>query len=64
MIHNNLHNLMTQMTTESKSLWRIKNHYVKDAEESPEAQTFWKKMIEDKEAHIKELKELIKKELE
>jgi hypothetical protein len=55
---------MTQMTTESKSLWRIKNHYVKDAEESPEAQTFWKKMIEDKEAHIKELKELIKKELE
>jgi len=64
MFENNLYNLMMQVTIEHKSLWRIKKDYVKDSENSPESKVFWEKMINDKEEHITELKELIKKELE
>lgn len=56
---NNLYNLMTQMTTEQKSLWRIKKHYLEEAS-SEEERVFWKNLANDKENHIKELKELIK----
>jgi len=59
---NNLYNLMTQMTQESKSLWRIKKNYLKEAKSSV-MKTFWTKMIKDKEILLKELKNLIKKEL-
>ncbi len=59
MTNNNLHNLMSQMTTEQKSLWRIENHYIKEAG-SAEERAFWEKMKEDKKAHIEEIKELIK----
>jgi len=48
------------MTQESKSLWRIKNQYLNEAG-SPEEKEFWTKLGEDKEKHITELKELIKK---
>lgn len=53
------------MTTESCSLWRIKNQYKKDAEEdsSEKSKAFWEKLEKDKEEHIADLKELIKKEL-
>lgn len=54
---------MTQMTTEQKSLWRIKKHYL-DETSSEEEKVFWKNLINDKENHIKELKELLKKTLE
>jgi hypothetical protein len=60
MMNNNQYNLMTQMVQEHKSLWRIKNNYVKDAADSVESQNFWQKMITDKENHIKELETLIK----
>lgn len=56
---NHLYNLMTQMTTEQKSLWRIKKHYL-DETNSEEEKVFWKNLINDKENHIKEIKELIK----
>ncbi len=63
MFENNLYNLMMQATVEHRSLWRIKDEYMKDASASPESKAFWEKMIADKEAHIAELKDLIKKEL-
>ena len=63
MVNNNLYNLMMQMTVEHKSLWRIKDDYIKDASKSPETKKFWKKMIMDKENHILELKNLIKTEM-
>jgi len=47
------------MTTEQRSLWRIKKHYLEEAG-SEEERVFWKNLINDKENHIKELKELIK----
>lgn len=62
MEHNNTYNLMTQMTQESKSLWRIKNNYINEAE-TPEMKAFWTKLAEDKETHLKEMKVLLKIEL-
>ncbi len=57
---NNVYNLMHQLTQESKSLWRIKNNYQNEAL-SDEEKAFWTKLEADKESHITELKELIKK---
>jgi hypothetical protein len=62
MTENNLHNLMTQMTQEQKSLWRIENNYINEAS-SDEEKSFWQDMKADKEKHIKDLKDLIKKAL-
>lgn len=62
MEHNNTYNLMTQMTQESKSLWRIKKNYLKEAK-SKEMKVFWTKLMKDKEAHLKEMKKLLKTEL-
>lgn len=63
MENNNLYNLMGQLTQESKSLWRIKKNYLKDAVKSPASKKFWSILAKDKEAHIKDLKALIKKEM-
>ncbi|NOY35814.1 MAG: hypothetical protein GXP44_02755 [bacterium] len=63
MTENHIYNLMKQMVQENKSLWRIKNNYIKDSEGCGDCQNFWKKMEEDKEGHIKELEGLIKKHL-
>ena len=50
------------MTQESKSLWRIKKNYVKEAK-TKAMKDFWTKLAKDKESHIKELKALIKADL-
>ncbi len=63
MLHNNLYNLMLQLTEENKSLWRIKDEYIKDAEGDEESVAFWKKMEADKEEHVAELRALIKKHI-
>lgn len=62
MEHNNTYNLMNQMTQESKSLWRIKKNYLKEAK-TKEMKAFWTKMVKDKESHLKEMKALLKAEL-
>lgn len=54
---------MVQMVEEHKSLWRIKNEYKKDAGTCAQCGTFWAKLEKDKEDHITELEELIKKHL-
>lgn len=54
---------MMQLTQEAKSLWRIKDQYMKDAEGNAECVAFWEKMVNDKEAHIAELEELVKANL-
>ena len=50
---------MHQLTQESKSLWRISNNYMNEAA-SDQEKAFWTKLATDKEAHINELRELIK----
>jgi hypothetical protein len=65
MLKNNLYNLMIQLTQENKSLWRIKNEYLKDAEGcDAECTDFWKKLAADKENHIAELLALVKKNID
>jgi len=64
MFSNNTYNLMEQAVEESKSLWRIKEQYKKDALGSNDCLAFWSKLEHDKEDHIRELKKLIKAHLE
>ncbi|HVY35707.1 MAG TPA: hypothetical protein VG982_00300 [Candidatus Paceibacterota bacterium] len=59
---NDVYNLMNQLTQESKSLWRIKKFYLKEAK-SKESKAFWNALTKDKEMHVNALKKLIKKEL-
>jgi len=60
MLPNGLYDLMMQMVVENKSLWQIKHNYMKDAEDCPDCMDFWRRMIEDKESHIRELDSLIR----
>jgi hypothetical protein len=53
---------MTQMTQDSKSLWRIKKNYIKEAK-SKALKDFWTKVVKEKEAHLKQMKALLKAEL-
>ncbi|MCC6198866.1 hypothetical protein IT401_01470 [Candidatus Nomurabacteria bacterium] len=62
MENNNIHNLTTQFVQESKSLWRIKKLYIKDAK-SKEVKAFWTKLAKEKESHLKDLKKFLKTEL-
>ena len=64
MKNNNLYNLMTQLTQESRSLWRIKNEYKKDAGKNKELTEFWKEVAAEKEMLIEDLKMVIKIEME
>jgi hypothetical protein len=59
---NNLHNLMTQMVQEQKSLWRIEKHYINEAE-TPEEKALWEEMQKDKKKHIEDFKKLIKENM-
>ena len=63
MTQNNLHNLMTQMIQEQKSIWRIENNYIKDAGSDAEKE-FWEAFYNEKKMHIEELRNLIKGVLE
>lgn len=63
MFGNHLYNLFAQITEEHKSLWRIREYYLKDATGSPADLAFWNKLAEDKENHIKELEAKIKEHL-
>ena len=58
-----IYNLMSQVVTEQRSLYRIKKHYVEDCIGHEADLAFWNKMIKDKEEHIAELTELIKMKL-
>ena len=63
MLDNHSYNLLLQLAQENKSLWRIKNEYLKDAGDCEECKTFWEKMQKDKEEHVAELTEMVKKHL-
>ena len=60
MFSNHLYNLLMQVTQEHKSVWRMKNFYLKDAGDCVECVKFWKELAADKEAHIRVLEEKIK----
>jgi len=64
MKNNNLYNLMTQLTQEARSLWRIKNEYKKDSSKNKELAQFWLEVAKEKEILIEDLKAVIKAEME
>lgn len=64
MFDNHTYNLIEQLAQEHKSLWRIKNMYKNDASSCRQCRDFWEKLERDKEAHIEELKNLLKDHLE
>jgi hypothetical protein len=59
MIDNTLYNLMEQTVEESKSLWRIQNNYLSDAESCSECREFWERLRDDKEQHCRDLLNLM-----
>ena len=63
MMNNHSYNLMKQLVQEHKSLWRIKNNYKNDSADCAECQALWDKIEADKETHVTELTELLKKHL-
>jgi hypothetical protein len=62
-MQNNVFNLINQLTQESKSLWRIKDQYQKDAQ-TEEQKVFWLKIQKEKEQTVAELQEMVKQELQ
>lgn len=64
MPNNNAYNLMTQIVTESKSIYQMKEYYCTDAKDAAECKQVWEDLIKDKEGHIKQLTELLKQELD
>jgi len=54
---------MMQLTQEQKSLWRIKNDYLKDSAKDKELKAFWTEVATEKEILIEDLKAVIKIEL-
>lgn len=55
---------MTQLTQEARSLWRIKQDYLKDAGKSKELKAFWMEIALEKEALIADLKKVISAEMD
>ncbi len=62
-MENNVYNLMAQLHTESKSLWRIKNEYKRDAEECTSCATFWTELEKQKEENVRNLEAMIRDHL-
>ena len=63
MLDNNTYNLMEQLTTENKSLWRIKNNYKNDAAMDNESKQIWSFLEKDKEEIVKLLTERLRERL-
>lgn len=59
-----VYNLMSQLTEESKSLWRMKKYYENETTNCMDCQTMWGNMIVEKEKNITELTALLKNHLE
>ena len=55
---------MTKLVQEQKSLWQIKNNYLKDAVKNKELKEFWTEVAKEKELLIEDLKSVIKIEME
>lgn len=59
-MENHVYNLIIQLAQENKSLWKIRKYYAEDAGDCGECKEFWAKMLKDKEAHVRELMQLLK----
>lgn len=57
------YNLMTQLTQENKSLWRIERDYAVNDANCDECNALWEKMKKEKAENISVLEALVKKHL-
>ena len=57
------YNLMTQLTQENKSLWRIERDYAVSDDNCDECNALWDKMKKEKAENIEALEALVKKHL-
>lgn len=55
-----VYNLMSQLVTEHRSLYRIKEMYIKDSGPCAECKKMWQALAKDKEEHIQELELLLR----
>ena len=62
MLPNHIYDLCLQLVEDHKALWRIKNNYLTDSQNSPDLVAFWERMEKDKEEHIAEITKLLKEE--
>jgi len=62
-LENQAYNLVSQLTEESRSLWRLKNAYSRDADCNT-CRVYFQKAIQEKEDAIAELRRLVKTHLE
>jgi hypothetical protein len=62
-MNNHEYNIMNQLIQEQKSLWRIEGLYLNEAQ-SDEEKAVWERIKSDKQAHVQELKKLVKGTLE
>lgn len=60
---NHVYNLLEQLVTEQKSLWRMKGDYEKDATGCAECDQLWRDLAASKEENVKKLTEMVKKHL-
>jgi hypothetical protein len=63
MLDNNTYNLMMQMVEENQSLWRLKNHYMKETPHCDACGKFWSELTAQKEKNVAQLEQLIKSHL-
>lgn len=57
---NHIYNLYSQLVQNRRSIYRIAKFYLKDSRKCQKCQTFWKKLLKQKEAETEELWSLIK----
>lgn len=55
---------MTQLVQEQKSLWRIKDDYLKDTAKDKDLKAFWTEVAAEKELLIEDLQAVIKMEMQ
>jgi hypothetical protein len=63
MMDNHTYNLAQQLVQENKTLWRINNHYLEDAEGCDKCKALWEKLKGLKEESMREMTELLKEHL-
>jgi hypothetical protein len=59
MLKDHYYDILSQLVTEQRSLWRIQKYYLKNSRGCKTCQKFFKKLAEDKQNHIKEILNLL-----
>lgn len=62
MFEDSLYNLLNQLVQEQKSLWRIQNFYLPQAETEEEA-NLWQEIANDKVRHVEMLLKIVSEEI-